>query len=344
MKVALVSTALLPTPPTQHFGGVELVVADLAEALAKMGHDVTLFGADGSKVEGCKVFEFGPAPEEPEVKEAELEWKAFERYRNKFEVEYFDVINVHNPYCFEYAAKVDNLGLCVCHTHHVGFGRSLLFWRRTFPFLKLNVIADSKYTQEIFRKIGLSAKVVYLGINLTRFPYKCDKGERLVFIGRFNEGKQPHVAIRIAKKLGLGLDLMGSMWVRDREYLEKIKAMCDGEEIRMLPNAPHEVKVKLLQDAKALVFPSLLEGFGLVLVEAMSCGTPVVVLDNGPPQEIVKEGGFVCRNEEEMATAVEKVGDIEPQDCLLNAKRFSREIMANNYLKIYEEVLAGNSW
>jgi glycosyltransferase involved in cell wall biosynthesis len=161
----------------------------------------------------------------------------------------------------------------------------------------------------------------------------------------------------------LGLDIVGGTFVQDPAYLEQIRSMCDGEQIKFYPDAPHEVKVKLMQSAKCLLFPSFMsEPFGLIAVESMSCGCPVVSTNDGAIPEVVQEGGIVCdvfeknitskgpvyslkRNPvEALAEAVKKVNSIKSADCGRNAERFSREVMASSYEKLYRQILDGAEW
>lgn len=359
LKIALISTPFLRTPPDS-YGGLELIVANLAEALAKMGHEVTVFAAEGSKVEGCKVVSFGPPTLKVQVDWLEAEWKAYNVYRDMLED--FDIIHGHNWFGFEYAAKARNPKLKVLHTHHGHL--NLEWWGRSKPPFKLNLVAISKWMSKAYKALGFESQYVYNGINLDKYPFQKEKGDRLLFVGRIDRFKQPHVAIEVARKLGLGLDVVGGTFVQDPDYLREIRSMCDGRQVRFYPDAPHELKVKLLQNAKALLLPSKMGGepFGLVAVEAMSCGTPVVALNDGAIPEVVREGGIVCdvydvhfskdgpfvrvkRNPvDALVEAVEKVDSVKPSDCRRNAERFSREAMAENYVKLYRDILAGSEW
>lgn len=267
LKIGLISTPFLTTPP-RTYGGLERVVADLAEVLAKMGHDVTVFAADGSKVEGCRVVEFGPPLEKVQVDWLQAELKAYQVYKDMLGE--FDIIHGHNWFGFEYRAKALNPSLKVMHTHHGGLNMS--WWGRAPPPFKLNLVAISMWMRNVYETLGFTAKYVYNGIDLNRYPFKAEKGDRLLFVGRLDRFKQPHVAIEVAKRLGMGLDIVGGSFVQDPSYLNQIKSMCDGKQIKLHLDAPHEVKVELMQDAKALLFPSKMgEPFGLVAVEAMSC-------------------------------------------------------------------------
>ena len=143
----------------------------------------------------------------------------------------------------------------------------------------------------------------------------------------------------------MGLDLVGGTFIEDMTYLNHIRSQCDGKRIIMHENASHALKLQMMRNAKCLLVPSRLnEPFGLVSVEAMACGTPIIALNDGAIPEVVTEGGIVCTDIEAMAMAVKEISNIHPKTCLRNAQRFSRENMAGGYLKLYREILNGNEW
>jgi len=363
LKIALISTPYMTTPP-EFYGGLERVVADLAAALGELGHDVTLFATKGSKPIGnYKVIEtIEPLPDFStgwnNFDWFELEKKMYDAYKSYLKD--FDIIHGHNWFCFEYIAKMSNSSLAVCHTHHGGWNV------KTKPpnINYMNLIAISEWMSKVYTGQGFAARYVYNGVNLKDYPFSLDHGDRLVYVGRFTSFKQPHVAIAVAKKLGLGLDLIGG--ASEKDYFEKqVKPYCDGEKIKLHWKASHLDKVKLLQNAKALIFPSRMgEPYGLVAVEAMSCGCPVLTLNDGAIPEVVKEGGIVLNiynftstpagivmsdkpNVDVTASLVESIKNIDsikPLDCRKNAERFSRKIMGERYLELYDSIIKGKEW
>ena len=345
LKIAILSTPFLKSPP-DHYGGLEVVTTNLAAGLADLGQDVTLFAARGSKPIGNyevfetidPVFDFG-------TDWGKIDWYEKEKahYESfKYRLKEYDIVHGHGWLAFEYLAKRDGLASHVCHTHHGGLGFN------TKPVEKMNLIAISKFMAETYsRQLGTHVQWVYNGIDLQAYPYKAVKGERLIYVGRFTDFKGTHVAIQVAKKLGMGLDLVGGAY-EEPYFSEQVKPHCDGEQIVLHTEAPHELKVRLLQDAKALLFPSKMgEPFGLVAVEANSCGTPVVALRDGAIPEVVLEevNGYVCNSMEEMAAMVGQVDKIKPENCRkIVEQNFSRNIMSQRYLDFYKNVLAGKEW
>jgi glycosyltransferase involved in cell wall biosynthesis len=226
----------------------------------------------------------------------------------------------------------------------------------------MNLIAISEFMAKTYTAQGFPAKHVYNGINLEAYPFSANHGDRLVYVGRFVSFKQPDVAVKVAQKLGLGLDLVGGA-SEEPYFQEKIKPHIDSKNIKLYWKAAHEEKVKILQNAKALLFPSKMgEPYGLCAVEAMSCGCRVLTLNDGAIPEVVKEGGVVCdvydvrftekgpvvnvkRDAvEAMVEAFPKLDSIKSEDCRRNAERFSREAMVSSYEKLYRQILEGAEW
>lgn len=344
LKIALISTPFLKSKP-DHYGGLETVVADLAAGLAEMGHDVTLFAAKGSKPIGqYKVFEtidpvFSYSTDWSKVNWFEMERLHYETFKHLLKD--FDICHDHSWYAFPYLAKRENPVLRVLHTHHGG-----LSWK-TKPCEKMNLIAISKYMADIYaRQLNTHVCFVYNGIDLNAYPFKKEKGNRLIYIGRYTSFKQPHIAIEVAKKLNMGLDLCGGAY-EEPYFSQYVKPYCDGKQIVLHTELPHEEKVRLLQNAKALLFPSKMgEPFGLVYAEAAACGTPTVALRDGAIPEIVVEGvsGFVRDDAEGMVQAVKQVDLIKPENCRsIVEQNFTKEIMAKKYLELYKEIVYNNN-
>lgn len=340
LKIALISTPYCTTSPPM-YGGLEMIVADLGETLAEMGHDVTVFAADGSKVEGCKIVEFGSPLMNVNIDWIQAERKTYEIYKDHLKD--FQIIHGHDWLGFEYLAKAKNPQLKVLHTHHGGF--NLDFWKRTPPPFQLNLIAISNWMVKVYASQGFTTKRCYNGINLKKYPLKRKKGNRLLFLGRISKIKAPHLAIEIAKKANMGLDVVGGTnFIDDPAYLEHVKSLCDGEQVRFVGEVSHAVKLDYLQNAQALVVPSSWgEPFGLHVIESMAVGTPVVALPDGGIAETVREGGVLCKDIDAMVDAV-KAGGFIATRCRRNAMRFSREIMAQNYVKLYMDVLSQREW
>lgn len=345
LKVALLSTPFMKVPPDR-YGGLERIVADLAYGLAQAGHQVTVFAPDGSKVEGCEMVCFGPPIDKVHVDWMEAERNAVNIVADRIMNDGYSIIHGHNWMGFEYALKAQRPKLKVCHTHHGGL--SMDWWGISKPPWRLNLIALSNWMQRYYQSLGFSSRIVYNGIPIEDYGFKAEKGGRLLFVGRLDSFKQPHIAIEVAKKTGLGLDIVGGSFVYDTVYMESIKQACDGKQIKLHMDASHEEKIEFYQNAKAVIFPSKMgEPYGLIVPEANACGTAVIASRDGAIPEIIEEGvtGFVCDDVDQMVEAVGKVDRIKPEACRERVEKlFSRQVMAKNYVEAYQSILGGDEW
>jgi len=328
LQIALLSTPYITTPPA-NYGGLERVVADLAAALTELGHEVTVYAAKGSKpIHDYEVVECIEPLGNFGKDYAKVNWYALEKqmyYSCMEQLKDFEVVHGHNWFGFEAMLRKH-----VFHTHHGGIS-----WQ-SYP-TNMTFIAISKFMQDYSNKYfrSNSAEFAYNGIDLGSYPYESQKGDRLVFVGRFVDYKGPHVAIEVAKAAGLGLDLVGGP--HDPTYFEQLRRLADGGDIEFHIDAGHEKKVELLQNAKALLMPSRFnEPFGLTAVESLSCGTPVIAFNDGALQEILTpDAGILCSTGADMLKALDSVERIKPAECHERAMLFSRENMARKYLEIY---------
>lgn len=325
-------------------GGSELVVWNLACGLTELGHKVLLFAPKGSQTPPKGFLIETP---EPALK-VHTDWVKAERdmyevYRDYLK-DFEGVIHGHGWFGFEYLLKQEFPSIKTTHTHHGGMS-----WASK-PVEKMNLHGISKFMAQYYGQVlGLpEVRFVYNGIDTEMYKFQRVKGDRLIYVGRISKFKQPHVAIEVARRLNLGLDIVGGTFVDDFAYLNQIKNMCDGTQIKFHPDASHDLKIRLLGDAKCLLFPSAMgEPFGLVAVEAGSCGTPVVALRDGAIPELVLDGinGYVCNNVEELASAVGRVHAIKPETCRqIVEQNFTRQIMAERYLKNYRDIIDGKEW
>jgi FkbM family methyltransferase len=361
MRIGLISTPFFAVPPIG-YSGLEQIVWDLGEALDALGHEVTIFAPDGSRAtEHGHVVHTGPSINTVNVNWFEEEKRMYNIYKDLITPDKFDICHGHNWFAFEFLLKMNNPKLNVVHTHHGGYN-----WETLPPLEKVNLAAISKfmkaYTDDYFKQKGFNnfnCTAVYNGVDMRKYHIGNGiKSGRLLFVGRLDTFKKPDLAIEVAKKLNMGLDIVGGTFIQNEAFLNKIRSMCDGVQIKLHENATHEKKIELMQSAKCLLFTSCMgEPFGLVNIEAMACGLPVVAVNDGATEEIVQEGGILCEVFEKKLTArgweialklnpvdalAEAVGWIDkvtPQQARHNAEKFDRKIMAENYLNLYKNIL-----
>jgi len=344
MNIALISSPFFTVPPSK-YGGLEMIVWDLAHGLIKLGHKVVIFAPKGSQVPSNGfVYETGEPIDTVNVDWLKAEEDMWKVYKDKLKD--FDIVHGHNWFGFEYAFKLENIKYKVLHTHHGHINQD--WWCKTKPPYKLNFITLSKFMQAEAKTQGIESQYVYNGIDLNKYPYQENKGDRLLFVGRLDSLKRPHIAIEIAKKMNLGLDIVGGSFVNDLNYLNQIKQQCDGNQIKLYLNATQEEKVKLYQNAKCVIFPSKMgEPFGLIVPEGSACGTAIIGSRDGAIPETIENGinGFVCDTVDEMCFAVERINEIKPESCRKRVEQnFTLEIMTKNYERFYREALEGKEW
>lgn len=349
LRIAIVSTPFFGVPP-QKYGGLEQIVWDLAESLDELGHLVTLFAPEGSNTPKCgSLVVTGPAIETVGVNWFNEEEKRYRKWKDIISSDSFDIVHDHTWYAFSYLHKINNNKLRVIHTHHGGYQ-----WDTPPPFLKPNLVSISKYmkqyTEQYFKQKGfpIQSEYVYNGINLDKYPFQHSKTDHLLFVGRLSTFKQPHLAVEIARKTNHSLDIVGGTFVDSQEYINQLDKMIENDPtISIYKNASRELKIEKMQNAKALLFPSKMgEPYGLVAVEAMACGTPVIALNDGAISEVVihNKTGFICNNAQEMITAMGKIHEIRPEDCRARAEQLSCKVMAENYVELYYKMMKDCDW
>ena len=348
MKIALIAPPLLLTPPAG-YGGLERVVYDLGEALVAMGEDVTLIAPKGSSLPGGKVIETIPAAGTVSCNWMEKEGQAFNVYKGM--LGQFDVIHSHEWFGFSYLARItEEFGkdLRMLHTHH-----GHCDWCPTAvppEIAPVCLVGISAYMQVEYATMGWKSRYVYNGIDLNTHPFQEEKGDDFVFVGRLSKFKQPDLAIEAALGAGKRIHVIGGSFVVDPAYLDMIRKKCEASDGRAILHldATHEEKVKLVQNARACLIPSQMqEPFGLVCVESFSTGTPAIALNDGALSELVTpKAGIVANNNVEFFEAVKNFDTekFDPKDCRQRAEYFSREKMADRYLKLYREVIDGPGW
>jgi len=261
----------------------------------------------------------------------------------------FDIIHEHNWFGHAYACKSRNPRINVCHTHHGHV--SYDWWGKSPPPFKLNFIGISKWMKHCYETgydgkapAKIPAEYAYNGIDLESYPFKKEKGDRLMFLGRIDPIKMPHAAIDVAEKTQTPIDIVGgTSFVANTQYVLDIKARCQQSlYANFLGEVNHAAKLELLQNAKALLIPSKFgEPFGLIAVEAMACGTVPIALNDGALSEIITHGesGFIAESVDEIVELVSQTETITSENCRNRARRFSKERCAERYEELYKRAI-----
>jgi glycosyltransferase involved in cell wall biosynthesis len=344
-RIAMLAPPWIPIPPPG-YGGIEFVLTLLCDALVARGHDVELFCAPGSSSR-AKVHPLleRPHPEsiERSLFEADHVGRAFAAIDAAAEAgEPFDL--VHDHCGFTPLAMADRIALPLVHTVHGPFDRD------TKPFYathgsKGSLVCISRSQANAAPAGANVSAVVYNPIDVESWPWKQHKEDYLLWLGRFVPEKGPQRAIAVAKESGRPLVLAGTVQPRyERFFATEIEPHVDGETIRFVGEVGGARKQHLFANAFAFLMPiSWPEPFGMVIVEALAAGTPVLAFGHGAAPEIVQHGvnGFLVEDEHEMAAMVGKVPEIDPEACRGSAERFSPDRVAAGYESVYRRVVEG---
>jgi len=336
MKIAIVSKLWESTDP-HSTGGTGLSVGLLADELVKRGHKVTVFGTGDSKTK-AKLISVRQSPWENDYSEP-IEYlniaQAFSQH-NKF-----DIIHCHVEYK---AAMFADLVKTTPHLMSIRYGQLFADEIKILKkYRQLNWSTNSGAMTKLLPFIKFQG-VVYNGLDLKRYPFNKNKNDYLLFLARLSPQKGPDTAISIAKKLGRKLILAGKIVDSDKPFLtKKVLKQIDGRQIQYVGEVKFTEKIKLLKNASALIYPNIVfEACSNAILEAQACGTPVIAFDKGSNKELIlnNKTGFVVKNSTQMAEAIKRLNEIDPQNCRQHIiKKFSVENMANGYEKLYLKLL-----
>jgi glycosyltransferase involved in cell wall biosynthesis len=345
-RIAMLAPPWIPVPPPG-YGGIEFVVALLTDALVDRGHEVELFCAPGSSSK-AKVRPLLDAahPEgiERSLFEADHVGRAFDIFDSEASGgEPFDLI--HNHCGYTPLAMANRIQTPLVHTVHGPFDEDARPFYGSHGW-KGELVCISRSQASSAPEGANVAGVVYNPIDVESWPVGYHKQDYLLWVGRFVPEKGPHRAIQVAREAGRRLILAGTVQPGyERFFSTEIEPHIDGEMISFVGEVGGARKQRLFADAFAFLMPIRWpEPFGMVIVEALAAGTPVLAFAQGAAPEIIENGvnGFLVNDEHEMAEMVPKCAEIEPEQCRRSAhERFSPDRVAAGYEEIYSAALAG---
>ena len=336
MKIAHVAPVATSVPPPKS-GSVETMTSLLTEGLVERGHDVTLFATADSKTKATlhATYERGYWHDDQM-----WPWELYEMLNLAAAVERaaaFDVIHYEAAY-YPMSLAFTRLSRApiVQTLHHSPTAAEVGLWSR-YP--EAPFVAISNEQARLLEGVKVVGTVLH-GIDTDNFTFRERPDDYLLFLGRFTEGKGVLQAIEIAKRVDMRLILAAA---DDTYYREKIAPHVDGRRIVYYGEADFAAKVKLYGGARALLYPiQAREPFGLVLAEAMACGTPVAALDRGAVREIVDDGitGVVYGDLEQMVNELDRVFDLDRRRVRDHAvARFGVARMVDGYIEVYRRVV-----
>jgi glycosyltransferase involved in cell wall biosynthesis len=336
MRIAHIAPVATTIPPPKS-GSVELMTSLLTEGLVARGHDVTLFatGDSTTKAKLCAIYPHGYWHDENM-----WPWELYEMLNLAAAVERaseFDIIHYEAAYYPMSLAFARLSTTPIVQTlHHSPSAAEIKLWSR-YP--EAPVVAISEEQKRLLAGVNV-VDVVLHGIDTANFTFAEKSEDYLLFLGRFTEGKGVLQAIEIAKRVGMRLILAAA---EDEYYREKVAPHVDGRRIVYHGEADYPTKVKLYGGARALLYPiQAREPFGLVLAEAMACGTPVAALDKGAVREVVDDGvtGMVFDDLEQMVNELPRVFALDRRRVRERAvERFGVDRMANEYVGVYQRLV-----
>ncbi len=339
MRIAQVAPLWFSVPPYT-YGGTELVVSMLTEELIKEGHDVTLFATGDSKTKAELVSVWPKGLEKSNLNAPfavfGLMYKELLRRQKEF-----DIIHDH---CEYYTAPFSAfLKPPIVSTIHnpITEEKNILF--KKCP--NINYVAVSKNQKRSGPGLNI-VKTIYHGIPVERYEFNPEPKNYLLWLSSIIPEKGPATAIEIAKMTGEKLIISGPIFSYAADYFEyRIKPLIDGEQIQFVGESDFEKKVELFKNAKAFLFPiRRQEPFGLVVIEAMACGTPVIAYKEGSMPELIedKKTGFLVDSAEEAVGALKKIKSISREYCREYVKKnFPLRRMVNRYERLYKKIVEG---
>ena len=333
-------------PPA--YGGIEAVMDLLCEALVARGHDVTLFAAPGSRsvarvrspLEASHPDEIGSSLcESDHVASAWGEIDLAGEHGNPFDV-------VHDHSGFTALAMADRVSAPVVHTVHGPFDQTTNHFYQRHGH-KARLVAISRSQAESAPAGVRVADVVPNPIAVDRWPLRTEKQDYLLWVGRMHPTKGAHRAIKAAQLAGRRLMLAGPIQPGQEKYYEElVEPHIDGCAVQYIGEVGGRAKQELFANAAGFLMPvRWREPFGMVMIEALACGTPVIAFPEGAASEIVLDGqnGFLVANETEMALAVKRLASIDPHRCRASiADRYDVSVTVAGYERAYRRAIASD--
>ena len=343
LRIAQVAPLYEAVPP-RLYGGTERVVAHLTDALVDLGHHVTLFASTEARTLGNLVsmrdqaIRLDPHPLKSDLAAHMNSLHEVRRRRHEFDIIHFHVDLIHFPFFED----------CAAHTVTTLHGRLDLKdlpgvyarWPQ-FPLVSISYDQRTPIPQANW------IDTIQHGIDAKLFDFcPAATDSYLAFLGRISPEKRPDRAIALAKRAGMRLKIAAKVDVVDKVYFhEVIEPLLDDPLIEFVGEIGDEEKSCFLGNAVALLFPiDWPEPFGLVMIEAMACGTPIIAWRSGSVPEVMQDGitGFIVDSEDEAVAAIGKLGSLDRQRIRrVFEQRFTAEVMASSYLQVYRRLLSG---
>lgn len=338
MRIAQLVSNLHPTS-AKSTKGIYTHVGFLSDQFVRLGHTTHLFGAGNSKTEATlHTITSGSLDEMKISEDIQKHYMLGIASACYKEAANFDIIHSHFSLLSAFFSKLASTPtITSMHIPIRDAIRPLLLQHKDQSYVSFSY-AQRKQMPEL----NWCANI-YHGVDTTLFGFNPLPKDYYLYLGRVTEDKGVHLAIEAAKAANVPLLIAGRSSVNEGYWQSKIEPQIDGKMIRYVGEADQAQKIALLQSARGLLFPTQVdETFGLVMIEAMSCGTPVIAWNNGAVPEVVSDGktGFIVNSTQDMVKAIESIGTLSREATRRRAEVFfSQEKMASGYLKVYERII-----
>jgi glycosyltransferase involved in cell wall biosynthesis len=344
VKIAMLAPPWIPVPAPA-YGGIEEVVRLLCDGLAENGHQVTLFAPPGS-TSRADVFLVLEESHPDEIQIAQFEADHVARAFGAIDVagergEPYDVIHDHVGHTA--LAMADRISVPLVHTLHGPFTDAACLFYAEHGRKARSVAISQSQLDDAPEEMG-GGDVVHNPIDCAEWPFHEDKDDFLLWIGRMSPDKGPQRAIAAAREAGVPLVLAGPVQPGQAAFFaEEVEPELGRDGIEYVGEAGSERKRELYGRARALLMPIRWpEPFGLVMVEALACGTPVIAFAEGAAPEVVEDGvtGYIVDDEHAMADAVARLGEIDPAACRDSCeRRFGVPAVVRGYEEVYRAAI-----
>jgi glycosyltransferase involved in cell wall biosynthesis len=337
VRIAIIAPPFIPVPP-KRYGGTELFTANLAIGLKKLGHEVVVYSNGESEIRAEVRWTYPKShwPINGDFSES-LKEAHHTAWAMRDAADSCDLIHINSNHGLSFSEFVTQP---LVYTIHHELVPALSEFYSLYPQVHYVAISDFQRRRETMPRM----RIIHHGIDLSWYAFRPRKQQYLSFLGRIAPIKGVHTAIAVAKKAGIPLKIAGEVQPMFRDYFDsEVKPHLDGKLIEYVGEADLAAKNELLGNSIAMLFPiQWNEPFGLVMIEAMACGTPVLALPGGSVEEVVRDGisGYVCRSVDDMASRARDIASlIRPQMVRrYTEEHFSMQRMAADYARLYTAI------
>lgn len=340
-KIALIADPELPVPPLL-YGGIERIMAMLIEGYVNLGHHVSLFAHPASKT-SAKLF---PYKGKTSGKITDIIKNSYLINKKLFNQQY-DIVHSFGRLLYLLPQMPMRIPKLMSYQREPTISQI----QKATKLAKKNTLAFTGCSAYISDKISpfASSYPIFNGVDLAVYDFKAEvkNDAPLVFLGRIEPIKGTHIAIEVAKQTGRKLTIAGNIPVKYQSYFDNVVKPELNEQINYVGAVNDLQKNELLGKAAAFLMPiEWDEPFGIVMAEAMACGTPVIGFNRGSVPEVIKDNinGYKCDTLAEMISAVDKLGEIDRNQVRADAeRRFSSEVIVDQYITLYNNLINKNA-